>query len=224
MYTMKRILILGGGFGGVVAAHALRAARPDDEITLIDQRGYFMVGFRKTWALTGMESLSAGQAPLTALHAYGIRTMQGEITRIDPQGRAVEVGGQRLEGDAMIVALGAQLNPRGIAGVAEHGFNVYDPAGIEQAADALRAFSGGRIVFGIFGVPYKCPPAPYEMAIMTQEALRARGVEAHLTVFSPQPLTMPIVGAEGCTTLDNRLIDYGILFLASHKATHVEAG
>src|SRR5688572_9295703 len=218
---MKRILILGGGFGGVSAAHALRAKRPDDEIILVDRRDHFMVGFRKSWGLIG-EPMSAGQAPLRALEGYGITFVQGEITEIDPQNKAAVVDGNRLEGDAMLIALGAQLNPQGVPGLAEYGHNVYDLAGIEQAADALRQFEGGRIVFGIFGVPYKCPPAPYEMAIMTQEALRARGVEAHLTVFSPQPLTMPIVGAEGCTTLDNRLIDYGILFLASHKATHVE--
>lgn len=220
---MKRILILGGGFGGVSAAHALRSKRPDDEIVLVDRRDHFMVGFRKSWGLIG-EPLSAGQAPLRSLEQYGITFVQGEITEIDPQGKGAIVDGNRLEGDAMLIALGAQLNPQGVEGLAEYGHNVYDPAGIEQAADALRRFERGRVVFGIFGVPYKCPPAPYEMAILTQEALQARGVNAHLTVFSPQPVSMPILGAAGCATLDTRMIDYGILFLASHKATKVDNG
>ena len=51
---MKRVLILGGGFGGVATAHRLKhKLAEEDEIILIDRRPNFMVGFRKTWAMTG---------------------------------------------------------------------------------------------------------------------------------------------------------------------------
>ena len=103
---MTRILILGGGFGGVSAAHALRSKRPDDDIILVDRRDHFMVGFRKSWGLIG-EPMSEGQAPLRALEGYGITFVQGEISAIDPQGKSVTVDGNRLEADAMLIALGA---------------------------------------------------------------------------------------------------------------------
>jgi sulfide:quinone oxidoreductase len=228
---MHRVLILGGGFGGVAAAHVLRERlAPGDEIIVADRKPHFMMGFRKSWGFVGQSPLAVGQAPLAALEQFGIRFVQGEITRIDPANRATEIDGQRIEADAMIVALGAQLAPEAIPGFTEHAHNIYDPAGIEAAAAALQAVtSDDRVVFGIFGVPYKCPPAPYEMAILAREALSARdvnanGVNAAITVFSPQPMSLPIIGEVGCSVLDSRLSEYGITFLPNHKSVGVEAG
>ena len=68
---MRRVLILGGGFGGVATAHALREKLPpDDEIIVVERRTHFMLGLRKTWALTGQSSLEAGQRPVAAAAAH----------------------------------------------------------------------------------------------------------------------------------------------------------
>ncbi len=222
---MRRVLILGGGFGGVATAHALRQQLPpEDEIVLIERRPYFMLGLRKTWAMVGRGTLEEGRRPLKALERHGIRVLQGVIQAIDPAGRAVEVDGQRLEGDAMVVALGAELDPDAVPGFRSHAINVYDPQEIPRAAEAVRAFAGGQVLIGIFGAPYKCPPAPYEMAFLLKELFESRGVRAHLSVFTPQPMSLPILGAAGCSVLEGRLAEHGIDFLPNHKATAVEAG
>ncbi len=222
---MRRVLILGGGFGGVATAHALRRQLPpEDEIVLIERRPYFMLGLRKTWAMVGRGTLEEGQRPLKALERYGIRVLQGVIQAIDPVGRAVEVDGQRLEGDAMVVALGAELDPDAVPGFRQHAINVYDPQEIPRAAEAVRAFPGGQVLIGIFGAPYKCPPAPYEMAFLLKELLESRGVRARLAVFTPQPMSLPVLGEAGCSVLEGRLAEHGIEFLPNHKATAVEAG
>src|SRR3989304_6138102 len=109
---MRRVLILGGGFGGVATAHALRETLPPgDEIIVVERRTHFMLGLRKTWVLTGQSSMEAGQRPLAALEAHGIRVMRGTITALDPAARAAEVDGRRVEADALVVALGAELAP-----------------------------------------------------------------------------------------------------------------
>ncbi len=222
---MKRILILGAGFGGIAAAHRLRAGLdPADEVIIVDRRTHFMMGFRKSWGLVGEAPLEAGQRPLSALESFGIRYRQGTLTGLDPAGRAAEVDGQRLEADALIVALGAELAPELVPGLAENSFNVYDPQAIPAAAEALRAFAGGRIGLGIFGGPYKCPPAPFEMALLIHAMFKQRGVAAALEVFSPLPLSLPILGETGCSVIDARLGEAGIGFLPSHKAASVEAG
>jgi sulfide:quinone oxidoreductase len=87
----------------------------------------------------------------------------------------------------------------------------------------LKEFKGGKLLIGVFGIPYKCPPAPYEMALLTREALAARGVKAELEVFTPQPVSMPLLGQAGCDIIEGRLSENGITFLPNRKATAVEA-
>ena len=222
---MNRVLVLGGGFGGLATAHKLRQLlAPEDEIIVVDKGSHFMVGFRKTWELVGESKMAVGERPLADLESFGIRFVSGKITAIDAEAIAVEVGGRRLNGDAMVVALGAQLAPEWIPGFAGRALNVYSRQGIPQAAEALRSFSGGRLVVGVFGLPYKCPPAPYEIALLVGETLQARGVEVETSVFTPQPMSMPILGDAGCNVIEGRLGENGIAFLPSHKATAVEDG
>ncbi len=222
---MKRVLILGGGFGGIATARRLKEKLDvNDEVILVDRRDHFMVGFRKTWALVGESTLEAGQRPLDSLTGLGIRMMLDPVTRIDPEGRVATMGDQRISADALVVALGAELAPEAIPGFQQYAYNVYDPNEIPRAAQALREFQGGKLVIGIFGAPYKCPPAPYEMALLTSDALKVRGVKASIEVFSPQPMSLPILGQVGCDLIESRLADKGIAFFPNRKATAVEAG
>ena len=222
---MKRVLILGGGFGGIATARRLKEKLdPVDEVILVDRRDYFMVGFRKTWALTGQSTLEEGQRPLDSLTNLGIRVMRDPVTRIDPNGRAAWMGDQKLSADALVVALGAETVPDAIPGFQQHAFNVYDPNDIPRAAQALTEFQGGKLLIGVFGVPYKCPPAPYEMALLISDTLKARGIRAGIEVFTPQPVSMPILGQAGCDIVESRLADKGITFLPNRKAIAVELG
>ncbi|HET6821599.1 MAG TPA: FAD/NAD(P)-binding oxidoreductase [Anaerolineales bacterium] len=222
---MKRVLILGGGFGGIATARRLKQKLDEkDEVILVDRRETFMVGFRKTWALTGQSTLEEGQRPLDSLTSLGVRVMRDPVTRIDPTARTAWMGDQRLSADALVIALGAELAPDAIPGFEEYAHNVYDPREIPRAAQALNEFQGGNLLIGIFGIPYKCPPAPYEMALLIRETLQVRGVKANVEVFTPQPVSMPLLGQVGCDIIEGRLADHGITFLPNRKAAAVEPG
>ncbi|HLF90850.1 MAG TPA: FAD-dependent oxidoreductase [Anaerolineales bacterium] len=222
---MAHILILGGGFGGIAAARRLRELLPpSDTITLIDQRDYFIVGFRKTWAFFG-DSLENGKGNLNALTAQGIQFVQGEVSAIEPEKHSVTVNGSRLEGDALIIALGAELAPDSIPGFTEHALNVYDPNAITQAAEVFENFQGGQVLVGVFGgAAYKCPPAPYEFAILAKEKLEKKGIQTSVTVFTPLPSSLPVLGPAGCNLIEDRLHENGIRFLAERHAMRVEPG
>src|SRR5688572_24439251 len=185
---MNRVLILGGGFGGIATAVALRKRlAPDDEVVLVERRPSFVMGLRKNWALTGASSLEVGRRPLSLLEDQGITVVQGSITEIAPAERAAGVDGARLVGDAMVVALGAARNPAAIPGFAEHAIDHYEPDSAETGAGAIEAFRGGRLVIGIFGAPYPCPPAPYELALLLADRFEAQNIPGGIFVFTPQP-------------------------------------
>src|SRR3972149_8370292 len=128
---------------------------------------------------------------MAALEEYGVRVTPGEITALDPTARAAEVDGHRIGADAIVVALGARLASEKIPGVQAPAVNVCDPDGVVRAAEALRTFAGGRVLIGIFGAPYKCPPAPYELELLLKGFFKARNVTATLEVLPPQPRPLP---------------------------------
>jgi sulfide:quinone oxidoreductase len=126
--------------------------------------------------------------------------------------------------DALVVALGAERDPDRIPGFREHALDVYDRFANAANAAAIEAFRGGRIVIGIFGVPYPCPPAPYELALLLAEKLEARGVGGGIYVISPQSGSLPVLGEAGCAAFDGRLANEGITFRPKTVATAVEPG
>ena len=220
---MSRILILGGGFGGVSTAHHLRMLAPEHETILVSRSTHFMMGFRKNAELVGSAPMDSGWRPLKALEERGTGVVFGDISRIDPAAKSADVGGETIEADALVVALGAETAPGAVPGLAEHGHDVYDSAQIPRASAALAAMSEGRVAIGIFGAPYRCPPAPYELALLANEAAESRGAKLDLQTFTPQPMSLPVLGTTGCEVVEGRLGMRGIGFTANAKAARVEA-
>ena len=86
---MSRVLVLGGGFGGIAAAVALRKLLPSsDEVVLVERRTSFVMGLRKNWALVGSSTLTHGERPLAALRERGI-----DVTLFDYVEHTLSTGG-----------------------------------------------------------------------------------------------------------------------------------
>lgn len=220
---MARVLILGGGFGGVAAAVTFKdLVGSDHHVTLIDRRTHFAFGFRKTWAFLGTFPLSEGQRPLKALERLGIEVIHGRIERIEPEARSATVDGRRLEAEALVVALGAQAKPEATPAFVEHGTSFYDVTALDEPRRRLEAFSGGRVAIVILGMPYPCPPAPYEASLLLRELFASRSIDAEIHVYSPQPMSLPVLGDAGCSLIEGRLAEHGIVFHPSHQVERVE--
>src|SRR5947209_7353184 len=109
---MASVVILGGGFGGLAAATELRTLLGDGhDITLVDRRDHFYMGFAKLWDLGGARPLADGTRSLSRLEARGIRFLRAAVTAIDPQRRVVTTDDGTLHADALLVAVGAVPSP-----------------------------------------------------------------------------------------------------------------
>ncbi len=111
MADKHRVLILGGGFGGLYAAQALKHA--PFEITLVDQRNFHL--FQPLLYQVATGSLSPGEiaAPLRGILSKqkNTRVLLGEATDIDPSAKRVQLkDGAQIPYDSLIVATGSQSN------------------------------------------------------------------------------------------------------------------
>ena len=219
--------MLGGGFGGIAVAVALRDRVGDEHhVTLVDRRPAFSMGLRKLWEIVGLGTIAEGSRPRSALAGGGIEVVEAEVTAIDPSGRSVETNVGHLQGDRMVVALGAEPRTDLVRGLAEYGHDVWSFRTAPLLRRALDSFGGGRVVVVIFGAPYPCPPAPYECAMLLDDHLRQRGLRerTHLSVVTLQPMLLPNAGAEGSAWIGDRLHERGISWQVGRKADRVERG
>src|SRR4029077_15966345 len=97
-----------------------------------------------------------------------------------------------FEGDVMVVALGADLDPAATPGLVEGGHEFYTVPGAFALRDVLAEFPGGRVIVGVTSTPFKCPPAPSETVLLVHNYLGERGLRDSSEVSLVMPLPVPI--------------------------------
>ena len=78
-------------------------------------------------------------------------------------------------------SMGAVLAPQKIPGLRDNGFNLYDHNQLNQINEKLNKIQSGKIAIVIMGMPYKCPPAPFEASLLVDSMLRKRGIRIILS-------------------------------------------
>ena len=230
MTTAKQVLILGAGFGGLASANLLRKNLPREEceITIIDKNQYFMMGLVNLWILSGSRRLEDSQVALNKLEDKGIRFLNDEITGIDPSENSITTRRKhnKLEYDYLVVALGAELAPKLINGFEANGsccFNIYDAHEVPTLREKILSLKSGRIVICIADIPYKCPPAPYEVSLLINDMLIKNGTRnsIDLNIYVPTPISLPVAGANIDRDVVKLLNDNHIKFHPLHKLKKV---
>jgi sulfide:quinone oxidoreductase len=172
-----RVLVLGAGFGGLELTTRLSEKFGDEiDVVLIDRNDTFVFGFSKLDVMFGRT------APEHVRHFYvdavkpGVRFVQAAVQAIDPIAKRVQTDAGWFEGDVLVVALGADLDPAATPGLLDGGHEFYTVDGSFATRDALADFTGGRVIVGVLSTPFKCPPAPSETALLLHEDLVRRGL------------------------------------------------
>ena len=188
-----RILVLGAGFGGLELTTQLSDELGDDiEIVLIDKADGFVFGFSKLDVMFGRSVADAVVHPYRDLVKPGVRFVPTTIRTIDPAARRVETDAGTFDGDIMVVALGADLDPSATPGLVEGGHEFYTVPGAFAVRDVLADFDGGHVIVGVTSTPFKCPPAPSETALLVHDFLTDRGLRDRSEVSLLMPLPAPV--------------------------------
>jgi sulfide:quinone oxidoreductase len=219
----KRILVLGGGFGGLEAATLL--APHGYEVTLIDKADGFAIGFTKFDLMLGIRTYDEIQDRYENIREKRVEFIRDTITSIDTDRRTVSCTGGAYEYDRLIVALGAAIDPGMTPGFAESGgHEFYSVRGAEALKPVIADFHRGTIVVSILGLPYKCPPAPYEAAFLLHDHYVERGCRDDITIKVTLPMAAPIpVSPDVSSTIDALLADRKIEVLSKFEVARVDA-
>ncbi len=194
---MKKIVILGGGVGGTIVANLLvkRLSIDEAEITVVDSSGkhVYQPGFIYV-AMHGQKPEKLVKDERRLLNKR-VKLIVAEALKIDPKGRTVHLSnGRTLNYDRLVVALGARLVPEELPGYEEAAHHFYTPEASMRLRQALESFNGGKIVVTVASVPYKCPPAPAEMACQLDYYFTKKGIRDKVEIhfLSPLPRIFPL--------------------------------
>jgi sulfide:quinone oxidoreductase len=219
-----RVTILGAGFGGLELSTMLSDELGERvEVTLIDKHDAFVFGFSKLDVVFARTSAAAVRLPYREIVKPGVRFLRQTVTAIDPESRTVTTDEETVEADALVIALGADYAMDATPGLAEHGNEFYSVAGAERLAELLPGFSGGRVVVGVCGAPFKCPPAPSEAALMLHDHLLTRGLREQTEISFVIPLPTPVPPSpETSRALEAAFAERDISFLPGRRVASLD--
>ena len=217
---MAKVLILGGGFGGVIAAERLAQQLGDEhQITLISRSRQFVFYpalVRLAFGKCGPEDVSFDLR--RSLLNRRVNFVEAEVARLDPFERKVTIAHGEVEGkipyDYLVFALGRRLATERINGFYEHAHHLLNVDKAIKFGAAVTKFEAGRAVFG------QCPgarlPVPiYESAFALSRLLEEKGKRerVRITVVNPGTLESEFGDSIAAAALKRALVARGIEFL-----------
>jgi sulfide:quinone oxidoreductase len=223
MTTPQRVLILGGGVGGTIVANLLaRKLRRqidagDVDVTLVDRLGQHVYQPGFMYITFGGEHAAGLQRPERSLLDGRVNLVVGEVVGIDEQAPAVRMAdGTWIGYEQLVLATGSRIVPEEVPFFEQEAHHFYTAEAAARLRGALDAFRGGKVVVGIMGMPYKCPPAPLEVTFLIEAELRQRGLrdksEIHFCSPISRAFTIESVSDMATPVLEQKAIELHTFF------------
>ena len=221
---MAKVLILGGGFGGVVAAERLAGELSDEhQITLVSrsrQFTFYPALVRLAFGKCEREDVSFDLR--NTMLSRRVNFVEAEVAHIDPVDRKVIIAHGDTEGklpyDYLVIALGRRLATEKITGFYEHAHHLLNVDKAIKFGKAIDNFNAGRAVLGqCLGA--RLPVLVYESAFALARLLEAKGKResTRITVVSPDSLESELGDAAGAAALRKKLEAHQIELLTNFR-------
>jgi sulfide dehydrogenase [flavocytochrome c] flavoprotein subunit len=226
----KRVVVVGGGYGGTIAAKYIRMMDKNIEVVLIERNDHFVSCPFSNLYLGGLlPDLSALTIKYDKLAAnHGVKVVQAEVTGVDPAVKSVTTSKGTIAYDRLVVAPGIDFRLDEMKG--------YDAAAMEIMPHAWKAGPqtillrkqleamkpGGNVVISIPLAPFRCPPGPYERASMIAMYLKQHKPGSKVVILDANP---DIVSKKGLFLKGWKKHYEGIIdYRAAKKVTEVDTG
>lgn len=222
---MKTIIILGGGVGGIVTANELIGhLGSKHKIILIEKNKEHSFAPSYLWLMNGQRSKKQISVPLKSLLKKNIEVVNEIVNEIVPAGQKVIAGEKEYRYDFLVIALGADLSPEKIQGWNDSIHTFYTLEGAEKLHETMKNFTGGKVALVISSMPYKCPGAPHEGAMLIEDFFRAKGLreKVEISLFTPEPQPLPVAGPELGNAVKSMLDKKGIRFHPSMNLNSID--
>jgi sulfide:quinone oxidoreductase len=220
----------------MAAARALRRDLPPGlSVTVVDRVDEQRLGFTFLLIMSGLRTPAEVMVRPSEALPHEVSFLRAEVTAIDLATRRVQTDRGELGYDALVLALGAEVVPDAVPGLEEAiaagaAGHFYTLGGALHLRERLACFAGGRILVVVARLPYKCPPAPYEGALLIAERLREQRLSdaSRIDLFTPEPQPLAVAGPVVGQQLAALLAERGIVLhtgqtLEGIDAAHCEA-
>lgn len=227
--TQRRVVVVGGGYGGTIAAKYIRMLDPGIEVVLIERNDHFVsCPFSNLYIggiLKDLTPLTIRYDKLAANH--GIKVLQAEVTGIDAAAHTVVTSKGRLKYDRLVVSPGIDFRLDEVKGYDESAMSLMPHAWkagpqtilLRKQLEAMK--DGGTVVMSIPLSPFRCPPGPYERTSMIAHYLKHNKPKSKIIVLDANPgiVSKGPLFTKGWTDNYPGIIDYR----PAKKVTEVEA-
>ncbi|NPB08578.1 MAG: NAD(P)/FAD-dependent oxidoreductase [Aquificae bacterium] len=187
-----RVLVVGGGYGGVTAAKYVKKLNPQAEVVLIERNPFFVSCPMSNLFLVDLIEFSSLCFPYNTLTVkYGVKVLRESVREVDLEKNEVVLSRGRLKYDFLVLSPGIEYDYEENPPLKE-AYWAYPPA-FKEGGEILylkklvEEFEGKRVVFSVPKAPFRCLPAPYERAALFLSYIKERGLRTHLFFVDENP-------------------------------------
>ena len=191
----RRVVVVGGGYGGTIVSKYIRMSDPSIEVVMIERNKTYVSCPFSNLVIGGSRDLNDNMITYDNLAAkHGIQVVYDEVTGIDVAAKQVRVGAGTISYDRLVLSPGIDFRFEELEGYDPLETPKYMPHAWKAGEQTLRLrkqlvdmSDGGTVVLSVPVTPFRCPPGPYERISQIAWYLKNHKPKSKLIVLDANP-------------------------------------